>query len=540
MAKNATRVHILNGNEGIGASSTIIEVCNERILLDAGIKMGGVEGDHECAFANLDDYLSYSSRAAKKPISAIVLTHKHADHIDALINYARLGYVLPRVMASSETVDFLRLQFAKEPLLKAPEFVKVKAGRGGALNLGKHFNIEAIAVPHATKGAYAYHIQTKIDGVKDAGLLHLGDFNTRQELNSDRDFLADFRAFVKGKKIDAFFVDSTSSSNKREDIRSSNEQTQNIVSVFKKQSAKRVIATAISRSDNNIESILSAAMQTDKKVFLVGDGLRDTYKTMLMNGHNEYKDAVFHSKNVTEFKELPLGKQVVVAAGALGDGHNKNKQSSLTKIVNGRHLFFDVDDKTTMCYFQREIPAVDTLGQIAKQKDICREKGAEVIETINGEYLESGHATKKELEAIAKIIKKENPRAVCIPTHGTQDQLSDTQNVFDETGLSTEVFKNGAVVAVYDGYLVPERKEVLNAIGVKEKLTGNGSSIITFDELNPDGSIIREILKYNKEPAKFGKATLEDVKSLNTHKEERATSAYEKVLSELKQRCKGR
>ncbi|MBS14352.1 MAG: hypothetical protein CME19_22520 [Gemmatimonadetes bacterium] len=68
-------LHFLGGADEVGASCTLIEIEGQRILVDAGIRMGAQQGSHLPNFSVLDD--------VGKP-DDVLITHAHTDHTGAL------------------------------------------------------------------------------------------------------------------------------------------------------------------------------------------------------------------------------------------------------------------------------------------------------------------------------------------------------------------------------------------------------------------------------------------------------------------------
>jgi Cft2 family RNA processing exonuclease len=65
-------IEFLGGASGVGASSVLVELAGRRVLIDAGVRMGG------------RDRLPDLAALERHHLSAIFVTHAHADHIGAL------------------------------------------------------------------------------------------------------------------------------------------------------------------------------------------------------------------------------------------------------------------------------------------------------------------------------------------------------------------------------------------------------------------------------------------------------------------------
>jgi len=73
LPKAPLRLHALGGSSEIGRSCYLLELGNNRILVDCGIKPGGIKpGTSEDLHPDIDSL---------EPVHALILTHAHADHI---------------------------------------------------------------------------------------------------------------------------------------------------------------------------------------------------------------------------------------------------------------------------------------------------------------------------------------------------------------------------------------------------------------------------------------------------------------------------
>jgi Cft2 family RNA processing exonuclease len=69
------KLHFLGGANEVGASCTLLEIEGQRVLIDAGIRMGAPQGSHLPNFSVLDD--------VGRP-DEVLITHAHTDHTGAL------------------------------------------------------------------------------------------------------------------------------------------------------------------------------------------------------------------------------------------------------------------------------------------------------------------------------------------------------------------------------------------------------------------------------------------------------------------------
>ena len=69
------QITFLGGAEEVGASCALVEIDGLRLLVDCGQRLGAAAGESLPDFSQLE---------FGPPISAVLITHAHADHIGAL------------------------------------------------------------------------------------------------------------------------------------------------------------------------------------------------------------------------------------------------------------------------------------------------------------------------------------------------------------------------------------------------------------------------------------------------------------------------
>ena len=122
MAKALTKLKFIGGvnKDRIGGNCSVIEHTDEkgetsRIMFDLGSIFTPQESGFIAAYPNVDEYFDRIDPKggvllkASKPVNMLFLTHAHEDHIGALINYTKMGYVLPPMKAGGFTRNFIRL-----------------------------------------------------------------------------------------------------------------------------------------------------------------------------------------------------------------------------------------------------------------------------------------------------------------------------------------------------------------------------------------------------------------------------------------------
>lgn len=198
MVQAHTNLKFIGGvnKDRIGGNCSVIEHTDEkgetsRVMFDLGSIFTPQESGFIAAYPNVDEYFDRINPTdgkllkASKPVSMLFLTHAHEDHIGALINYTKMGYVLPPMKAGGFTRNFVRLAFAKEGL-KIPEIEKVKAG--DAVKIGNNMEIEAVDVSHSVVDSLGFYTLTYAEGKPYAAIMNNGDFLTEEEMPVGKSF----------------------------------------------------------------------------------------------------------------------------------------------------------------------------------------------------------------------------------------------------------------------------------------------------------------------------------------------------------------
>ena len=281
MAKAHTNLKFIGGvnKDRIGGNCSVIEHTDEkgetnRIMFDLGSIFTPQESGFIAAYPNVDEYFDRINPTdgkrlkASKPVSALFLTHAHEDHIGALVNYTKMGYVLPPMKASGFTRNFVRLAFAKEGL-KIPEIEKVKAG--DVVKIGNNMEVEAVDVSHSVIDSLGFYTLTYAEDKPYAAIMNNGDFLTEEEMPVGKSFSREQYLDVfkrKAAPTTAVCLDSTSTTpvaKERIGFAKAVDNTYN--EVMENTDRNLIVSPVISRSVQNIAIDIETARRLKTKVF---------------------------------------------------------------------------------------------------------------------------------------------------------------------------------------------------------------------------------------------------------------------------------
>ena len=106
------KLHFLGGADEVGASCTLIEIEDQRILVDAGIRMGPGKNSKWPDFGALD-----------KP-DVLLLTHAHSDHTGALPVLAKENRLPEKVYCTPATKDITSILLDDAVKRESPELAE--------------------------------------------------------------------------------------------------------------------------------------------------------------------------------------------------------------------------------------------------------------------------------------------------------------------------------------------------------------------------------------------------------------------------------
>ncbi len=248
------------------------------------------------------------------------------------------------------------------------------------------------------------------------------------------DFEALKRAAQEG--IDIFVCDSTNimveePQASEEDVR------QNLMKLIP-QMQGGVVATCFASNIMRLESLILAARAAGRTPVLVGRSLVTNVKIARECGYlKEFADI----HNVEEVEGITSDKALYICTGS-----QANYRSAMTTIANdeNKHIKLGVDDN--VIFSSKMIPGNEE--KIERLQEKIAAKGANII--TEEEYLvhTSGHACKKDLKAMYKLL---NPKIV-LPVHGDKKFIREHKRFASSCGVK-DVFSalNGDVCLYQNG-----------------------------------------------------------------------------------------
>src|SRR5262245_35954005 len=335
----------------------------------------------------------------KRPISALVLTHGHEDHIGAV------PHVVPHIdgpiYGTPLTLALVEPKLEEHGLAGTHPLVPVKPR--DRVQVGP-FEVEFIRVTHSMPDCVALAIHTPVGVV-----VHTGDFKIDQTLIDGEHFDVHRFAELGAAGVLALFSDSTNI-DRRGFTGSELEVVEAFEEIFTSVRGKLIVA-AFASSIYRMQILVDLAAQFDRKVAFVGRGMIQNSEIALRLGHLRIPAGM--QIRDSEVPTYPAQDVLCLSTGSQGE-----PASALSRIAIDDHRHVKVGEDDTVVISARAIPGNEkAIGRVINH---LGRRGADVIHEGIKHVHVSGHGSEEELKLMLSLVR---PRFF-IPIHGEYRQLS--------------------------------------------------------------------------------------------------------------------
>lgn len=427
----------LGGADEIGMNMFAYACLGKIIVVDAGF--GFLNDDYpgiDMCYASPEFLSNY-----KEDILGLFITHGHEDHLGAI------AQIWPHLQCPVYATDF-SLGLIKERLREynMEDIVPlVSVNQQKTVEL-ENFSVEFISIAHSIPETSALFIKTQYGNIMHATDWRFDD-NKLSMVKTDKKALK--RAQKEG--VDIFVCDSTNvmvstPQPSEEDIRNS------LLKVIPSLEGG-IIATCFASNIMRLESLVLAAREAKRTPVLVGRSLLTNVKNAKSCGYlKDYTD--IHS--IDEVEGITQDKALYICTGS-----QANYRSALTTIANDESKYIKLGTDDNVIFSSKIIPGNE--DKIERMQSKMLEKGVNIITTEDALVHTTGHANKKDLKAMYKLL---SPKVV-LPVHGDKKQIREHKRFAKLCGVE-EVFsaQNGDVCLYNNGQIEKIEEVATDIMGV--------------------------------------------------------------------------
>ena len=417
-----SRVIPLGGLGEVGKNMTVFEHAEGTLVVDAGLAFP--RDEHLGVDLVLPDFSYLHERPGT--VRAVVLTHAHEDHVGAL-PYLLREVRIPEVWATRLTLGLVKSKLDEHGLLNAAELREIDP-EGDPVELGP-FRLEFVRMAHSVPDNVAVVIET------EAGrILHTSDWKLDHTpvdgFRTDVGRLAE----LGNRGVDLLLCDSTNA--ERRGFTGSERLVGEAFRQIIPQCQGRVLVASFASNVHRMQQAIDVAVQTGRKVAVVGRSMRKNLNIAGNLGYLEVPDGtVIQPKELDEYEPHEV---LILCTGSQGE-----PMSALTRIAYRDHQTVSVERGDTVILSARPVPGNelrvhDTINQLSKA-------GAEVLHEENAVVHVSGHANQEEIRTLYGLVR---PKAV-MPIHGEYRMQAANARMAQEAGVpasSIVIAENGSVV----------------------------------------------------------------------------------------------
>jgi ribonuclease J len=418
----ALRIIPLGGLGEVGKNLTVFESNGEIVVVDSGLAFP--RDEHLGVDLVLPDFSYLRERSDR--VRAVLLTHAHEDHVGSL-PYLMREVKVPEIWGTRLTLGLLQPKLDEHGLLHATELKEARPD-DGPVQIGR-FRAQFIRMAHSVPDTVAIVLETG-----NLRVLHTGDYKIDHTpvdgLRTDVGGLAE----VGNRGVDLLLGDSTNA--ERPGVTGSErlvgEAFRQIIPVRE----GRVLIASFASNVHRMQQAVDVAIETDRKVCVVGRSMRKNVNIARNLGYLEAPDDAFIQPK--ELADVAPRDALVLCTGSQGE-----PLSALTRIAYNDHPTVRVERGDTVILSAKPVPGNelrvhDTINNLAKS-------GAEVLHQEIANVHVSGHGNAEELRTVLGLVR---PKGV-MPVHGEFRMLAAHAQLARDSGVPADsivLAENGSVV----------------------------------------------------------------------------------------------
>ena len=414
------RIIPLGGLGEVGKNMTVYEYRGDAVVVDAGLAFPRDE------HLGVDLVLPDFDYLRSVNVRAIVLTHGHEDHVGSL-PYVLREIKVKQVLATRLTLGLIKSKLDEHGLGNSTELREVDPD-DPPIEVGP-FKLEFVRMAHSIPDNVAVVLDTP------GGLIvHTSDYKLdHTPVDGMRTDVGKLAA-LGNRGVDLCLGDSTNAERPgfTQSERVVGEAFRQIIPLRK----GRIFVTSFASNVHRVQQAIDVAIQTDRKVAIVGRSMRKNVNIARNLGYMDVPEGVIVRPQ--ELEGLRPGQQMIVTTGSQGE-----PMSALTRIAYDDHPAVKVEPGDTVIISAKPVPGNelrvhDSINRLAKI-------GAEVLHQEIAPVHVSGHACEEEIRTVIGLLR---PKAL-MPVHGEFRMLAAHAKLGREAGVPANAIvmaENGSVI----------------------------------------------------------------------------------------------
>ena len=391
----AVEVLLLGGVGEFGMNMMAVRCGATNVLVDAGVMFPAPE--HFGVDLIIPDLRSVAGEIG--PLSALLLTHGHEDHIGAVPYLWDL--IEGPVFGTRLTLALLERKLAEHGCDPSGRLTTVSTSDTVEI---ADLRVEFIHVAHSIPDAAALAIHTP------AGtLLHSGDFKFDQTPPDGRPTDAHRLADLGRAGVLALFSDSTNATRPGH-AGSESQVTPALAEVFAA-APRRLVVTAFSSSVHRMQLLVDLAERFGRQVAFVGRGMVDNAELASRLGYLRVPAGLQIAES--DVGKLPPEKVLCIVTGSQGEPF-----AALSRMAVGAHRHVQLEEDDVVVFSARAIPG--NQRAIERLMNHVTRRGARIVDERDKRVHVSGHGSEEDLKLMLSLI---SPRCF-VPIHGEYRQLA--------------------------------------------------------------------------------------------------------------------
>lgn len=416
------KIFSLGGLNEMGKNCYVIEIDKDIFVFDCGLKYAN-ENLYGIDYIIPDfEYLIKN----KNRIKGVFLTHGHYENIGAT---ADLLKALPKVKVYATKFTKFILTNGGVDEKKITEILPHKK-----INFGS-VSVFPIGVNHSTPDSVMYVVNTK-----DGAIVYTGDFIIDPKMMDKYAMDLGKIAYVGKQGVLALLSESVFS--ERIGHTSPQHRLTNFFKDAIKHHENRMLFAVLPTHIYTIQEIFDAALNTHRKIVIMGKNLQNIISFSKANGYLLFPDNALGDLSNIDDKDAIL----------LIQDSKENPYASIGKIINGYDKFIKLKSTDTVVFAEPKYDSSEkTLVKV--QNDLAIQ-GCSIV-TIPKEKTILHHASSEDLMIMMDLLKPK----YYMPVKGEYRYMVSNANIASELNIPADrilLKQNGDVVEIKNGKLNPE------------------------------------------------------------------------------------